>query len=40
MNFIDLALSNLTSPLILAFVLGLGASLARSDLNIPEAAAA
>lgn len=39
MDIIDLALSNLTSPLILAFVLGLGAALARSDLTIPEAAA-
>ena len=39
MNVLDLALTNLGSPLILAFALGLFASLARSDLSIPEAAA-
>jgi len=39
MDFLDLALSNLGSPLILAFVLGVSAALARSDLSIPEAAA-
>lgn len=39
MNYLDLALANLGSPLILAFALGLFAALARSDLSIPEAAA-
>ena len=34
-----LALGNLGSPLILAFVLGLAAALARSELTFPEAAA-
>ncbi|MEM6906685.1 MAG: sodium-dependent bicarbonate transport family permease, partial [Pseudomonadota bacterium] len=34
-----LAGENLSSPLILSFVLGLGAALARSDLVFPEAAA-
>jgi uncharacterized protein len=34
-----LALGNLSSPLILSFVLGLVAALARSDLTFPEAAA-
>lgn len=34
-----LALDNLTSPLILSFILGVGAALARSDLTFPEAAA-
>ncbi len=38
-DFLDPALSNLGSPLILAFVLGAAAALVRSDLNIPEAAA-
>lgn len=37
--FFALALDNLGSPLILSFVLGLGAALARSDLTFPEAAA-
>ncbi|MEM6913467.1 MAG: sodium-dependent bicarbonate transport family permease [Pseudomonadota bacterium] len=37
-NFFALALDNLASPLILAFILGLGAALARSDLTFPEAA--
>lgn len=36
---IDLAVSNLLSPMVLFFVLGLSASLARSDLSIPEAIA-
>ena len=35
----DLAIDNLGSPLILSFVLGAAASLARSDLSFPEAAA-
>ncbi|HEX4894596.1 MAG TPA: sodium-dependent bicarbonate transport family permease [Hyphomicrobiaceae bacterium] len=35
----DLAAANLLSPMILFFVLGLAASLARSDLSIPEAIA-
>ncbi len=36
---LDLAFANLLSPMILFFVLGLAASLARSDLSIPEAIA-
>ena len=36
---ISLAASNLISPIILSFVLGLVAALARSDLSIPEAVA-
>ncbi len=35
----DLAASNLVSPIILSFALGLLAALARSDLTIPEAVA-
>lgn len=35
----ELAIANLTSPMILFFVLGLLAALARSDLTIPEAIA-
>jgi len=38
-GLLSLAIDNLTSPLILSFVLGLGAALARSDLTFPEAAA-
>ncbi|MEL6204577.1 MAG: sodium-dependent bicarbonate transport family permease [Pseudomonadota bacterium] len=38
-QILSLAVTNLTSPIILCFALGLGASLARSDLSIPEAAA-
>lgn len=38
-EFLSLAGQNLLSPIILSFVLGLFASLARSDLNIPEAVA-
>ncbi|KIN74677.1 sodium-dependent bicarbonate transport family permease [Sulfitobacter guttiformis] len=38
-EFLSLAGQNLLSPIILSFVLGLLASLARSDLNIPEAVA-
>jgi hypothetical protein len=36
---LSLAAENLTSPVILCFVLGLAAALARSDLNFPEAIA-
>ena len=36
---LDLAIANLTSPVILFFVLGLAAALARSDLSVPEAVA-
>ncbi|MBK1635251.1 sodium-dependent bicarbonate transport family permease [Rhodovulum adriaticum] len=36
---LDLALANLLSPIVLSFVLGLGAALARSDLAVPEAVA-
>lgn len=36
---LDLALSNLLSPIVLSFVLGLSAALARSDLSVPEAVA-
>lgn len=38
-EFFSLAIDNLGSPIILSFVLGLAASLARSDLSFPEAAA-
>ena len=38
-SIFDLAIANLTSPMILFFALGLAAALARSDLNIPEAVA-
>jgi len=38
-DILSLAFTNLMSPIILAFILGLGAALARSDLSIPEAAA-
>ena len=38
-DIFSLAATNLMSPIILAFILGLGAALARSDLSIPEAAA-
>lgn len=38
-GFFSLAIDNLGSPLILSFVLGLTAALARSDLAFPEAAA-
>jgi hypothetical protein len=37
MGFFDAALANLLTPMILAFGLGLGAGLLRSDLSIPEA---
>ncbi len=38
-DIFSLAASNLVSPIILSFVLGLFAALARSDLSVPEAAA-
>jgi len=38
-QMIALALGNFLSPIILSFMLGVFASLARSDLNFPEAAA-
>ncbi|MDU8910101.1 sodium-dependent bicarbonate transport family permease [Aestuariicoccus sp. MJ-SS9] len=36
---LDLAINNLLSPIVLSFVLGLFAALARSDLSVPEAVA-
>ncbi len=39
MDILNLAADNLLSPIILCFVLGLAAALARSDLSVPEAAA-
>ncbi len=39
LNSLALAADNLLSPIVLSFALGLAASLARSDLSIPEAAA-
>lgn len=39
MEILALAGSNLLSPIILSFALGLSAALARSDLSVPEAAA-
>ena len=38
-DILSMAAANLLSPIILCFALGVGAALARSDLNIPEAAA-
>lgn len=38
-QMLSLAAANLLSPIILSFALGVAASLARSDLSIPEAAA-
>lgn len=38
-TFLELAAANLISPIILCFALGVAASLARSDLAVPEAAA-
>ena len=38
-EILELAASNLLSPIILSFALGLAAALARSDLTIPEAVA-
>lgn len=39
MDFLGIAGDNLLSPMVLSFVLGLAAALARSELSIPEAAA-
>ncbi|MEM6660635.1 MAG: sodium-dependent bicarbonate transport family permease [Pseudomonadota bacterium] len=39
MDFLSLALDNLGAPMVLCFLLGLGAALARADLSIPEQAA-
>lgn len=39
MSLFDLAAQNLLSPMVLFFVLGLLAALARSDLSVPEAVA-
>ncbi|MEO1549654.1 MAG: sodium-dependent bicarbonate transport family permease [Pseudomonadota bacterium] len=38
-SILSLAAANILSPMVLAFALGFGASLARSDLSVPEAAA-
>ena len=38
-QILSLAATNLLSPIILSFALGVAAALARSDLNIPEAVA-
>jgi uncharacterized protein len=38
-SFIDLALANLLSPVVLFFALGVGSALLRSELSIPEAVA-
>jgi uncharacterized protein len=38
-GFLDLALTNLTSPVVLFFALGVFSALMRSDLSIPEAVA-
>jgi hypothetical protein len=38
-QILSLAATNLVSPIILSFALGVAASLARSDLSVPEAAA-
>lgn len=38
-NFLDLAASNLLTPMVLFFVLGLFAAAVRSDLSVPEAVA-
>ena len=37
--FLELAAQNLLTPMILCFVLGVAAAMARSDLSVPEAAA-
>lgn len=39
MGFLDLTIQNLTSPMVLFFLLGAGAAFLRSDLAIPEAMA-
>ena len=38
-QFVELASANLLSPVVLFFMLGLGAALARSDLEVPQAVA-
>lgn len=38
-SMLDLAATNLVSPMVLFFVLGLAATLARSDLSVPDAIA-
>ena len=38
-QFLTLAVGNLASPMVLFFVLGVGAALLRSDLEIPQAIA-
>ena len=38
-DILSIAAANLVTPMILSFVLGLGAALARSELTVPEAAA-
>ncbi|WP_438981346.1 sodium-dependent bicarbonate transport family permease, partial [Lentibacter sp.] len=38
-EILSLAANNLLSPIVLCFVLGVAASLAKSDLSVPEAAA-
>ena len=38
-NLVDLAVTNLLSPVVLFFALGVAAALARSDLSVPEAVA-
>jgi len=38
-GILDLAAANILSPMVLSFVLGFAAALARSDLSVPEAAA-
>lgn len=38
-GILDLAAANILSPVVLFFALGIGAALARSDLNMPEAIA-
>lgn len=39
MNILDLAVQNLTSPMVLFFILGAAAALLRSDLVVPDAVA-
>jgi uncharacterized protein len=39
LSFLELASQNLVSPMVLFFMLGLAAALARSDLTVPEAVA-
>ena len=39
LSFFDLALGDILSPVVLFFMFGVGAALARSDLSVPEAVA-